>query len=435
MSATLQRFWRRYAFLNRVAIFATGQGSIQLIQIVSGLLLLRWLDVREYAQYGLAAAFLATFRIFVEMGLPGAVAALVGDRFNDSNHVGRYVAAAKKLRFQLFLVFSAAFIVSFSLIAGRHRWPWPRIAELVVCILICIWLEGRLNINSRVLLARRRVAEYYGVLVLPGIARLAGLAFFRALSTLSSVTALWLNVFSTWLSARAMHNRSRRLIDEPTQPDRLALRELKLHVAPLAPSIVFFGLQGQIIIFIMGLVGKTQQIAEVAALGRLAQVFVLLGASNAVLVAPILAATPSSKLLRRYSIVLAIGSCAAGSITLIGALFPEPLLWLLGSNYAHLSRESSWIVAGACVRYLASLCSVVNRSRSWMSWRASVSTIVLELAAQVVAIFYLDVATTMEAVYFSVVAACAALFGQLLINIIGLANSPSRQSRPSASAT
>jgi O-antigen/teichoic acid export membrane protein len=409
------------AYMKRLATFVAGHGATQVIQTASGLLLLRWLTVEEYAQYGLAMAFLGTFRVFVEMGLPLALVALVGTRSAEPSHVGRYLAAAKTLRMRLFLIFSGVCLAAFIITTRRQHWQWVTVLSLATALLSCLWLEGKTNIDSRVLFVRGEVRSFYIVQTKAGLARLMSIVAVHVATVLNGALALWISALTTWMSARLIQRRSRALVDEPKRPDEGAVREVTAFISPLVPSIAFFALQGQITVMIMGLIGKTQEIAEVAALGRLAQLFALLGASNMVLTGPIIAAAQSATLRRTYGIVVGSACVAAASLVVVCALQPRPLLFILGENYDHLSVEASWTVIGASLRYLAALCSVINRSRHWISWRITFLTMAVELVVQIGAIFYFDLSTTLDAVYFTVATAGAALAAQLCVNIAGLA--------------
>ena len=79
------------------------------------------------------------------------------------------------------------------------------------------------------------------------------------------------------------------------------------YLSPLLPSIAFNAFLGQITIFIASYFGKSQNIAEVSALGRLSQIFVFLATFNSVIVAPYSAKCDASLRSRRYWQLLEMG--------------------------------------------------------------------------------------------------------------------------------
>jgi O-antigen/teichoic acid export membrane protein len=51
--------------------FVLGEACLQLLNAVTGLLLVRWMSVEQYAQYALANAFQSGAQQFVKFGLVG----------------------------------------------------------------------------------------------------------------------------------------------------------------------------------------------------------------------------------------------------------------------------------------------------------------------------------------------------------------------------
>jgi len=65
--------------------FLAGQGSVQVLNLVSGFLLLRWLSV-GYAQY----RFQNTLGVLVDLGISGSIVVALGDRGSDKEIVGTF---------------------------------------------------------------------------------------------------------------------------------------------------------------------------------------------------------------------------------------------------------------------------------------------------------------------------------------------------------
>lgn len=73
--------------------FLVGEVCLQVINAVTGLLLVRWMSVEQFAQYSVANAFQSGAQQFVEFGLGGALVALVGKDVSDCRRMGRLVDA------------------------------------------------------------------------------------------------------------------------------------------------------------------------------------------------------------------------------------------------------------------------------------------------------------------------------------------------------
>jgi O-antigen/teichoic acid export membrane protein len=102
--------------------FLAGQGSVQVLNLVSGFLLLRWLSVEAYAQYSVAFGFQNTLGILVDLGISGSIVALVGDRGSDKEIVGTYIQSAKHFRNRFFAVIIPLAAIAFPLVTSKHNW-------------------------------------------------------------------------------------------------------------------------------------------------------------------------------------------------------------------------------------------------------------------------------------------------------------------------
>ncbi len=63
--------------------FLAGQTSVQLLNLMTGFFLLRWLSVEQYAQYSVALGFQSTLSMPIYLGFSGSITALVGERSSD----------------------------------------------------------------------------------------------------------------------------------------------------------------------------------------------------------------------------------------------------------------------------------------------------------------------------------------------------------------
>src|SRR2546429_7619042 len=73
-----------------ITSFLAGQGLIQLLNVVTGFLLLRWMSVESYAQFSIAFGFQSMLQWLVDLGTVGAIVALVGNRGKEREVVGKY---------------------------------------------------------------------------------------------------------------------------------------------------------------------------------------------------------------------------------------------------------------------------------------------------------------------------------------------------------
>src|SRR5687767_11972262 len=96
-SSTFHAHGRIKRWLPQIARFITGQGSLQAVNLLAGFLLIRCLDVDNYALYSLTTGFQGTVGVLAELGLGGSIVALLAGR-TDPTNVGRYLRSTTHYR-------------------------------------------------------------------------------------------------------------------------------------------------------------------------------------------------------------------------------------------------------------------------------------------------------------------------------------------------
>jgi O-antigen/teichoic acid export membrane protein len=412
--------------------FLVGQGSVQALNIITGFFLLRWMSVEAYAQYSVAFGFQSTLGMLVDLGFSGSIIALVGDRGGDPEIVGRYVRSARRFRNRLYLVIVPLGVVAFPFLIARHNWPMLTQALLLISIVAALYFQGWSSFYSTPLLITQRITPYYRPQIISAAGRNVCCFVLYLTSALSAWTAAWVSSAVIFVNSLLYRKESKPLAVEPAEADRQANREMLRYLSPLIPVTIFLAFQGQISIFIITLTGQTRGVAEVAALGRLGQLFLVLGAFNSVVISPYSAKVPRPNLARRYFQMVGTAALISAVICLGAFLFPEPFLWILGPRYQNLRREVGWAIAVSCVSYVGGVIWAIHSARKWIYWWVTVTYICLVLAAQLVFALLVDLGTTMNVIYFSLVTASAILVTHIAGGIYGFIHGP-RASNHSAS--
>jgi hypothetical protein len=140
-------------------------------------------------------------------------------------------------------------------------------------------------------------------------------------------------------------------------------KKIRTLTLPSIPSIVFYAIQGQLLILLMSAFGKSEGIAGIGALGRFGQVYTTLGQINPVLIEPYFARLPKAKVKMAFLAVL--GSAVLLSCIFVGlsCIFPNVFLWVLGSKYAGISHELVLVFIAGGIAYVGSVMSSVNCAR------------------------------------------------------------------------
>ena len=407
-----------------ILVYLTGQGLVQFVNLLIGFLLLRWLSVNNYAQFIVAFTFQLTMGFLTDLGFSGTIVALVGPRGNDPAVVGAYIRSGRRLRNILLLCLTPVAAAVYVQIVRQHHWTAPTSILLFASVVASIYFSGTVAYFGAPLLIRGQLSQYYRHQLAGALFRIlaCGALYFAGL--LSAWATSWINALGFlvvgWLYAR----ESRPLAVLPQRPDSRATRQMVQYVAPNLPSYIFFALQGQIALFLISFFGRTRNIAEVGALGRLGQLFLLLSGFNGAVIEPFMARQPEKRVLRNYLLVAAVATAICVPICLVGFGDPGLLLMLLGSKYASLNRETGWLIFTSCVGYLVSVLWTMTAARRWIYWTTTWTSIGIILSAQILFLWRFRVDTTLNAILFGLTTNVAYLAAVLFNSGYGFVRGP-----------
>jgi len=384
-----------------VGSFFVGQGALQGIQILTGLLLIRWMSVESWAQFGLASGFQLTMNTLMDLGISSTIIPLIADRRDDCNLVGRYVRSTKHLRDRTFLILAPFASIAFCAITYRHHWGWHVILLLLASVLMTLYSSGHMSCYSAPLFLFGRLRAYYIPQTLTGVVRLASYVACRLAGVLNAWVAALLSAVNVTINGALLERKSRNYLKWPEHEDPSTDREVLQYILPAIPAIIFAAFQAQISLFLITIFGNTVSIAQVAALGKLGQLFSVLMTFNVIVVEPYVARLSRERLLPTYLGFVALAVLCCLPVTFVAFATPQLFLWLLGPKYEGLQRAVGWVVFAACINYLAGLMWIMNRARKWIFWSGTILEIVLVLAVQIAFIVLVGVRSTQQAVLFT----------------------------------
>lgn len=399
----------------------SAQTIAQALTLLSGLAVLRWLSVEEYAQYTLVFGFFATLSALVDLGVAGAVMPLVRNRAHDAAVVGGYLRATLHLRALVATIILPISAVAFFVMTAHRGWGSGVQLGLFATVALCVWARAMIDIYALPLLMAGAYRSYYSGQIYTAILRLGTHGLLQVTRGLSGVSASLIN----GLAALANGTLYRRLSCEiPAKVDPARSREIRRLAAPAVPGLIFYAFQSQITILLVSVFGRTKSIAEVGALSRFAALFVILGGIIQVLIAPRFPQLPRNRLVRRTAQVIGVAVVLGMLLTTIAFVVPEPLLYLLGPDYGGLRLEAGWYMVGASFAFLSNVLYVINLARRFIWWWSTALCVSAIVVAQLVAAATLDLGSTLELQYFAVLTGAAACSGQLVALVWGLRAGP-----------
>lgn len=384
-----------------LSAFFLGQGAMQGISLLASLYLVRTLSIPAYAQFGLAFGFQATASILMDFGFASTIIPLVGERFEDHHLVGRYVRAAKHLRDLSFWLTSPIVAIAFILIARKNNWAASTQILLLLSVLLSLYSSGKVSYFSAPLFLYRRFRSYYLPQTLAALGRLASYIVLGTAGWLNASGAALLSALNFTANGWLIGRESKKYFVWPDHNDASIEKEVVRYILPATPAIVLGAFHGQISLFLISVFGGTTSIAQVAALGRLAQIFTVFMTFNVVIIEPFVARLPEAKLSATYLQLLGCGVVAAVGLSMFAFLEPGPFVWVLGPKYQSLRGLIGWVITTACINYVAGLMWIMNRSRKWVFWRGAALELALVFLVQIGFLIWIGVRTTREAVFFS----------------------------------
>ena len=199
-------------------------------------------------------------------------------------------------------------------------------------------------------------------------------------------------------------------------------REVGQKIRHMLPSALFYCLQGQILVFLLSLTGRSAQVAEVGALGRLT---VLLGVFTPIMSSIVLPAFSRCQeralLVKRYFLVLGAFVLLCAGLILAAALFSQPLLWLLGPKYVGLRSLLVLMTFNTALNLLIGVMWSMNAAKGWV--RHVWMEIPMRLLLQAGLMFVFDVATLSGALWFSICSQLSPMLVNIILTINGLRSS------------
>ena len=409
-----------------VGNFAFVQGVVQLISFLSGILVIRHLDQREYGYFTIANTMQGTLNVLADIGISIGLISIGGRVWQDRQRFGQLVNTALGLRRKLGA--AVAIIVTpilyFMLVKNGASMSYAGI--LIAVVLAGLAVQLLIGVFSVVPRLRSDISRIQTIDITGAVARLLALLLLMFLF-LNGAIALVIGSATLFLQYWMLRKYVAGVVDlsAPENPeDRAAMRGF---IRSQAANAIFFCLQGQITVFLISFFGRAvSSVAEVGALGRLAMIFAVLSNLLANVFAPAFARCQSLRKLRwQYAVIVGCVVCFSLVILAASAFFPRQFLFVLGNKYAHLERESVLMVGGAVISALAGTLWSLNAAKAWVA--GSWLYIPLTLATQLAMIPSTDFSSVMGVLKFNLVSAVPSLVLNLILSYRGF-----RSWRPAA---
>ena len=392
--------------------FLLGQGLVQALTLLIGLLLLRVLSVEQYALYTVAGTLLALVSLGSNFGLSQAMVSLCTARRDDKHYVGALLNAARRL--------TRRFIVPAMMVTGLVAYfmmraqPWPRASE-IACVGL-VFLVGFVQVESSLGRAVLNMHHDARTTFRVGLAEAGTRLLLLPLAVLwpTAATALVANLAGAMAASVLTVRRSGELCDRSAKSVSAETSELAGFIGPIAPMVIYTLVQGQIAILLLGAFAEPRAIAETGALSRLGQLFNVLMLLNPFLLQPVFARVRTrADFIAKAAVVAAALSLLC--VVTIASAYVVPHWWLLivGDKYSGLSHELPVALAASLATIVGGTLYTMVIARGSTRWQSA--AILPCLGGQLAFIALNGVRSTWDALMLGMIPALAYALVQALL--------------------
>ena len=357
------------ARLTRLATFASAQVGVQVLGFVCGIVLVRHMGQSQYGFYTLAVTMIGVASVLTELGIAVAVLAIGGRLAGRKAELAGVVQHAHSLHRILSAIGLCLVLPAFALLM-LHQQARP----LQITLLVAIGgASAVLNVRNSIALSVARLAGHLALQQKVDLGmnalRLAVLMIVATVATvaLDATIASLLNLgvtAGTFLAWRRYLGRELGTTAEMHAEHRATMRR---YVARQAPNSLYYVINGQLAVWLVGIFGTADRIADVGALGRLGAAFAVIAAVMGAVIQPYFARNHESADLETGFVALnAFFAVFVMALVAAAALLPDTILWILGPHYAGLQTELVWMLMATGLAAWASALYTIGCGRGWV---------------------------------------------------------------------
>ncbi|RDJ97821.1 hypothetical protein DLM46_36100 [Paraburkholderia lacunae] len=384
-----------YVFL---AKFFSREALLQGINFLCGIWVVRTLSIQEYAWYTIAVTLLGAGSVLSDIGVGAALMSVAGRLWPDRAKINSVFVVAFQTRTKFFIAFGLLIFAAGLVLLTRSQSS----AAMSVCIMGLVVLITYFQLNFDLMAVLPKLEQSLGVLqrmtISGALLRLAILSLIlispRAVTALAA--ALIAMAFQTY--------QIRRHYELSNTDDGYVLSEVKQEFSRVArrqaPASIYFCIQGQLNVFLLGYFGSSTQVAQLGALGRIsALLLVAQSVFSNILMPRFSVLRNKAEMRRKYLLYVSLFLCIVAVFLGTALLFPEFMLDILGGKYSGLNSELLLILASASLYVIEGLLYSLNMSRAWIS--PSWIQVVVTLGCQAVLLGFMSIDSISRVVIFS----------------------------------
>lgn len=385
--------------LTRIFRFLGKDILLQALAFIIGLMVIRFLAKEQYALYAAYMSVLFAITFLSESGISNILLSVLSYTDKSASSVSKVFNSGMKYRlksgiFSSIVAFVAIYILMVNYSASKTEIVFSGV--LIIISLYAVMYRSNYQFLYRYL---RRPEIIQNILFCGTAIRLTLLplvAFvpseWQLLYLLSSTAA------SYWIETYMYHKISKNRIDKRLGIDPKSTTALRKASKRLLPTNLLTVGREQVLVFLISVMGSAVIFADIMALSRFSIAFAVLNSMVYNIVVPKIANDKQNIALRNILATTGLYALIA-TIAVIAIVVCAPiLLWLLGSEYAHLRLELIVVTIGAALLNITTMISQLGQARNWVAgwWVLALGTALWAGAGTV----FLDLNTSMGGAIF-----------------------------------
>ena len=425
MKAIVQKIYENSSYSKIVewgkllTITASTQVIIQAVGFVSGIIVIRTLSTNEYALYTLANTMLGTMTVLADGGIAAGVMALGGKSWQDRQDLGAVISTGLDLRKKFAIPSLCVSIPILLYLLIHHNASWLMATLIVLALIPTFYTTISTSLLQIIFRLHQQIAPLQKNQVWVNLLRLLilvpalfGLPFAAIAIAVTGIPQIWSNF--------DLRNKSKRFANFEQKPNLEYRKEILLVVKRVLPSSIYYCLSSQISIWLISILGSTEALARVGAIGRLSMVLNLFSVMFYTLMVPRFARLPNVKraLLSRF-ITVQIGLFVICAVILTFIyFFSNKILWILGDNFSNLNKEVILICIGSCISLISTCTNQLLSSRGLIV--PPIIFITCTLSIQIGLAFIIPLNSIINILYYSIFNSFSAYIIRILYSLYSL---------------
>lgn len=355
-----------FEWIRLIGITGITQVGVQVIGFLSGILIIRFLPLEEYAFYILANTMLGTITLIADGGISASVMSQGGSVWQDKRKLGAIVATGLDLRKKFAIGSLALSLPILAYLLLQNGASWLMVVLIILTLIPAFYAELSDSLLDIVPKLHQNI---------PALQKNQGLVSVGRLFMTISMVSLLPFTFTALIASglpRIYGNIKLQKIAEPyiikEKPDKKVRKKIMSTVKRIMPGAVYYCLSGQITIWILSILGNTNGLAQLGALGKFAVALSIISTIVSYLIIPRYARQRELKavLFKYYVQILVTVLIVLSAAILIIYIFPNQFLWILGDSYADLEIELFYTMIGSGIGILSGVAVMLNMSRNWI---------------------------------------------------------------------